>query len=250
MASEKSSSGTDSAPRPTTWFGLKGNRSPYNSETPPPAAHVSSDPAMVGRRFGWVEIVSPERRWKQGWRECRVLGRCTGCGTESWYYLANLTRGLSRGCQSCSKPKRVPLWLEKRMTAARARCTNPKDAGWPNYGARGIEFRFASVQDACIWVMENLGLDRSREIDREDNDGHYEAGNLRYATKAEQMRNQRRSKIRQIPNWESPYSPVTTARLLRAGYSEDEIMAMAALAVAERRKNWRGIAARFASMTS
>lgn len=136
------------------------------------------------------------------------------------------------------------------MSAAQARCVNPEAQHFRHYGGRGIEFRFASPTEAALWIRDNLGLERSKEIDRRDNDGHYEPGNLRWATRSEQLRNQRRSKVRALPNWESPYSPVTTARLLRAGIGEDEIMAMATLAVAERRKNWRGIAARLASMTS
>ena len=136
------------------------------------------------------------------------------------------------------------------MSAAKLRCESPGTPGFKNYGGRGVRFLFDSPTAGAMWVAENLGLQRGLSIDRIDNNGHYEPGNLRWATRGDQARNQRRSKIKDLPNWESPYSPVTTARLLRAGVSEDEIMALATLAVAERRKNWRGIAARLASMTS
>lgn len=217
----------------------------------------SQRPDLVGKQFGWVVVTGPDIRWREkldrkghkgGWRE--VHTRCSGCGTEKWIALENLLKGKSRGCQSCSHPRVAPKWLERRMSAAKSRCTVPTTPGWENYGGRGIEFRFSSPTAGAVWVMQNLGLHKHLEVDRIDNNGHYEAGNLKYSTKSEQMRNQRRSKIRELPNWPSPYSPHTTARLLRAGFSEDEIMAMAVLAVAERRKNWRGIAERLASMTS
>jgi hypothetical protein len=44
----------------------------------------------------------------------------------------------------------------------------------------------------AVWVQENLGLCRDMQIDRIDNDGHYEPGNLRYVTAAENMHNTRR----------------------------------------------------------
>lgn len=70
--------------------------------------------------------------------------------------------------------------LAKRLTAAKQRCTNPKDKGYKNYGARGIEFRFPTLAEAYVWVMENLGPPQGKqEIDRVDNDGHYEPGNLK-----------------------------------------------------------------------
>lgn len=229
----------------------------FRSGSVPVNKSPSQRPELVGERFGWVTIIDPAVRWrpqidkkghKGGWREVRV--RCNGCGTEKWICLHNLQAGKTKGCQSCSQPRRVPKWLERRLSAAQSRCQCPTDKGYKNYGARGIEFQFPSATAAALWVMENLGLHKGLEIDRIDNDGHYAPGNLKYSTKSEQMRNQRRTKIRKPPEWESPYSTWTTNKLLRQGYSREEIIGLAWLAVEERRKNWHGILAKLESMTS
>ena len=50
---------------------------------------------------------------------------------------------------------------------------------YERYGARGIEFRFSSVNAATHWVSENLGIPKnaeSMELDRIDNNKHYEPG--------------------------------------------------------------------------
>lgn len=72
---------------------------------------------------------------------------------------------------------------------AKARCTNPKDASWKDYGGRGIQFRFASFEE----FFAELGPRTSpaHSLDRINNDGHYEIGNVRWATKQEQRANQR-----------------------------------------------------------
>ena len=75
-----------------------------------------------------------------------------------------------------------------------ARCTNPNHKDYRWYGARGItvcpewmesfDAYYAYVGDAPA-----PGL----TLDRIDNDGNYEPGNVRWATKLEQTRNRRQA---------------------------------------------------------
>ena len=237
---------------PTTSYGprSKGNRSRYNLDSPPPAAHISSAPDMVGKRFGWVEIISPEKRWNEHRNHCMVLTRCTGCGATQWQNLSNLQRGVSKGCQSCSQRRAIPEWLQKRLTAAKQRCENPKDPGYPMYGGRGITFDFNSVLEAGLHMVENLGLPgRQMEIDRINTNNGYSPGNLRWATRKENQANRR---ISVLPDWNPkywPYAESTVRRKLSQGLTRDEIIQEAETAVFERRKNWKGIETALKSMT-
>lgn len=239
---------TDSRQQPTTSFGSKGHVGRYSLETPPPAEHVCYNQEQVGKRYGWVEIISAERRYMKGWSQVYVAVQCTGCGRTGWAYLSNLSRGISKGCQACSQPKQVPSWLDRRLTAAKQRCENPEDPGYKNYGARGVEFRFPSVTAAGLYVMEHMGLMREFELDRIDNNGHYAPGNLRWATRSMQNRNSRRGKLTAEDElWartQSPYSRFTTSRLMRQGLTRQEVIASAWEAVEMGRKNWFGILTR------
>jgi hypothetical protein len=239
---------TDLELQKTISCGSKGRTGQYGSTTPPAADHVSFNPAQVGAQYGWVTVLTPERRYTRGWSGAMVLAKCRGCGRESWAYLGNLARGKSNGCQSCSQPKQVPEWLEKRCTAWRQRCENPKDKGFKNYGARGIRFEFATVLEAGLWVLANLGANKALELDRKDNNGPYAPGNLRYLTRREQTFNMRRTKSN-LPDYEwaatgSPLSFFTTRRYLILGLSRGQIVERAKQSVAEKRKNWRGILSR------
>lgn len=72
---------------------------------------------------------------------------------------------------------------------AKQRCTNPKSKGWKYYGARGIQFRFESFVQFLLEIGPRPSPKHS--LDRKENDGHYEADNVRWATKKEQMANRR-----------------------------------------------------------
>lgn len=91
--------------------------------------------------------------------------------------------------------------LLKRLAAIaaaqRQRCENPHNGGYENYGARGVRFMFESVEVAARWMRDNLGEPPAAgySVDRIDNNGDYEAGNLRWASRSEQMRNRRPWKL-------------------------------------------------------
>jgi len=226
-------------------------RNQYPLSKPPNADNFSLNLEQVGLQFGLWVVMSPIRLYTRGWSGLYVHALCTGCGIEQWTAYTNLARGLSGACNACGHERQIPLWLWQRFAAARQRCTNPKDPAWKRYGGRGIEFRFDSVTAAGIYMIDSLGLpDRSLEVDRENNMGHYEPGNLRWATGRQNRRNTRRCKH---PVWnptEWPFSQNATWRRLAAGMTRAEVIADAWVSVSQKRKNWRGILAKLESMTS
>lgn len=79
--------------------------------------------------------------------------------------------------------------IKASYKSAKQRCQNPKNPSFCNYGGRGIEFRFNSLKD-----FENcLGKkpDSSFTVERLNNDGHYENGNIVWASKTKQVNNRR-----------------------------------------------------------
>lgn len=73
---------------------------------------------------------------------------------------------------------------------AKKRCQNPKVWNYYNYGGRGIEFRFISFEE----FLQHLGKRPSKQhsLDRYPNkNGHYEIGNVRWATVHQQSINKR-----------------------------------------------------------
>jgi len=70
------------------------------------------------------------------------------------------------------------------------RCTNPKVECYTDYGARGIKFSFTSFS-AFLREIGPRPSSRHR-LDRIDNDGHYEPGNVRWSTPLVSTTNRRK----------------------------------------------------------
>jgi len=134
-----------------------------------------------------------------------VMNVCQ-CGCEQSVAIGNnFVRGHNRRVQP-------PTWLDKWQHGhsgnlthdmsytpeyhawqnAKTRCNNPRFPGYKDYGGRGIKFLFDSFEQ---W-FEELGLRPTPDhsVDRINNHGHYEPGNVRWATDQEQHANQRPEK--------------------------------------------------------
>jgi hypothetical protein len=79
-----------------------------------------------------------------------------------------------------------------RYKEAKSRCTDPRRICWKDYGGRGIRFLFTSFEQ---FYAELGDCPKGLQLDRINNDGHYEPGNVRWATVSQQARN-RRSRVR------------------------------------------------------
>jgi hypothetical protein len=79
------------------------------------------------------------------------------------------------------------------------RCTNPAYSRFADYGGRGIRVcdEWLDVTAFIAWIDANLGpRPAGMTLDRINNHGHYEPGNVRWATGIQQQANARKRRRR------------------------------------------------------
>ena len=153
---------------------------------------------LTGDKIGrWTVIAMNGRRGAQSVWHCRCQ-----CGRQKRGVLyGSLTTGASQSC-GCLRTEQLKAAAKHGKSRARiyhvwqqmkVRCSDPTRREWKNYGGRGI--------GVCErWMgkdgFENFAADMGEpgwglSLDRINNDGNYEPGNCRWATKQEQQRNRR-----------------------------------------------------------
>lgn len=86
-----------------------------------------------------------------------------------------------------SYTKEYTAWIQ-----VKSRCLNPNNAMYAFYGGRGIECRFVTFPQFFAALGPRPSARHS--VDRIDPDGHYEAGNVRWATPKTQANNRRNTR--------------------------------------------------------
>lgn len=83
--------------------------------------------------------------------------------------------------------------LRQVFSDIKRRCNNPDCKSFKDYGGRGIQNKFLSLNDFRNYVTSILKIDpRELQIDRINNNGHYEKGNIRFVTAKENLENRGR----------------------------------------------------------
>ena len=155
-------------------------------------------------RYGHLTIIEATKERKNTY----VVYKCKcDCGNIVYRTKSSLITSVKISknggpyCDECAKKSQRQLVTKHGMWAqntrlyrickgAKGRCEDPKNTSYKDYGARGIKFKFNSIQHMYEWSLEN-GYADNLSIDRINNDGDYEPSNCRWVDIYTQANNKR-----------------------------------------------------------
>jgi len=158
----------------------------------------------IGQCFNWLVVLQSAGRNKHG--DAMWFCRCDycGCGNEVIVSRNALARGHTRSCgcfrREMSRKRRTTHGMSRTREyrayqRAKNRCTNPNSRDFADYGERGIEFRLPKFE---LFYAALGPCPPGKTLNRINNDGHYELGNVEWATPREQANNRRKRRRRRL----------------------------------------------------
>lgn len=159
---------------------------------------------LTGRRFGSLIII--ERGENNKFKNATWICLCD-CGSISTPTGSQLIQGKTRSCGCLKSIVRTKMNIThgdsigkptpeyRAWLSIKERCLNDKSKSFKDYGGRGIKIFDGWVNDFNSFIGY-IGRRPSpkHSVDRyPDNNGHYEPGNIRWATQKQQCNNQRKN---------------------------------------------------------
>lgn len=171
-------------------------------------------PVRIGDRFGELTVVGFWVGERGGIHGEKVQVQCSCGAPEHSANMSNLRAGRSTRCLRCALTKATHTRTKKyycyadvcpdvehrrrllnRIAACIQRCTNPKYRSYVDYGGRGIRVWAGWVNNRRAFLQHLVtlpGWDAPHlELDRVNNDGNYEPGNLRFISRRGNIGNRR-----------------------------------------------------------